>query len=225
MLFPIGDDNIERGHPAIFSYGFLLLNIAVFMVQMSFPTEYEQRIFVEQYGVIPMEISHGLDMETLLTSIFLHGGWAHLLGNMLYLWIFGDNIEATIGSIRFVLFYFVGGILAGLTQVLIEPNSVIPCIGASGAIAAIMGAYTVMFPKSRVKMILLVFFAIFYIPAWVFLGFWFAQQAMSGIGALNIGGESTGGVAWWAHIGGFVYGAVVGLVYRKKYNTQVHHLV
>lgn len=219
MLFPIGDDNIERGHPALFSYGFLALNFAVFMLQMSFPTEYEQRVFVEQYGVIPMEISQGVDMETLITGIFLHGGWVHLLGNMLYLWIFGDNIEATVGSFRFVLFYLIGGILASLTQVLIEPGSVIPCIGASGAIAAVMGAYTVMFPKSRVKMILLVFFAIFYIPAWVFLGFWFAQQAMSGIGALNIGGETTGGIAWWAHIGGFVYGALVGVFYRRKYNT------
>jgi membrane associated rhomboid family serine protease len=219
MLFPIGDDNIERGHPALFSYGFLALNFAVFMLQMSFPTEYEQRLFVEQYGVIPMEISHGLDMQTLITGIFLHGGWVHLLGNMLYLWIFGDNIEATIGSFRFVLFYLIGGILASLTQVLIEPGSVIPCIGASGAIAAVMGAYTVMFPQSRVKMILLVFFAIFYIPAWVFLGFWFAQQAMSGVESLNIGGETTGGVAWWAHIGGFVYGALVGLFYRGRYKA------
>ena len=220
MLFPIGDDNIERGHRAIFSHLFLWLNVAVFVFLLRMPGVGSQAAFVETWGAVPTEIVQGVDLQALLTSLFLHGGWLHLLGNMLYLWIFADNIEAVVGNVRFLLFYLAGGIVASLTQILIDPSSNIPIIGASGAIAAVMGAYIVMFPGSRVKMLFLLFFMVFYIPSWVFLGIWFIQQAMSGIGTLGMMAEDGGGVAWWAHIGGFVFGLLIGLFFRNKYKTR-----
>ncbi|MBK8557970.1 MAG: rhomboid family intramembrane serine protease [Lewinellaceae bacterium] len=219
MFIPIGDDNIERGHFPVFSYGFILLNIAIFVFQSSMP-EGANASFVQTFGSIPVEISQGVDLETLVTSIFLHGSWMHLIGNMLYLWIFADNIEATVGSPLFLVFYLLGGLAAGLAQVLINPYSQIPCIGASGAIAAVMGAYIVMFPRSRVKMLIIIFFTVVYFPAWAFLGFWFAQQLLSGMGALGMNGVDAGGVAWWAHIGGFAFGALVGFVFRKTFVSQ-----
>ena len=149
----------------------------------------------------------------------MHGSWLHLLGNMLYLWIFADNIEAVIGNFRFVLFYLAGGLLASLAQVLIDPTSGIPVVGASGAIAAVMGAYFIMFPGSRIRMFFLIFFIVFYVPSWVFLGLWFVQQAISGFGVLGASPEM-GGIAWWAHIGGFAFGIVAGFYYREKFNTR-----
>jgi membrane associated rhomboid family serine protease len=219
MVFPIGDDNIERGYKPIFSYLFLGLNVAIFLFQSTLP-EGLQAGFVTNYGAIPAEISQGVDLQTLVTSMFLHGGWAHLLGNMLYLWIFADNIEATIGHVKFLIFYLLGGLAAGLAQVLVEPQSMVPCVGASGAIAAVMGAYIVMFPHSKVKMLFLLFFTVFYIPAWIFLGFWFAQQAMSGLNLMGLNGEDAGGVAWWAHIGGFVFGLFAGFLFKKSYISK-----
>ncbi len=219
MVFPIGDDNIERGCKPIFSYLFLGLNVAIFLFQSTLP-EGLQAGFVTDYGAIPAEISQGVDLQTLVTSMFLHGGWAHLLGNMLYLWIFADNIEATIGHFKFSIFYLLGGLAAGLAQVLVYPQSMVPCVGASGAIAAVMGAYIVMFPQSKVKMLFLLFFTVFYIPAWIFLGFWFAQQAMSGLNLMGLNGEDAGGVAWWAHIGGFVFGLSAGFLFKKGYISK-----
>ncbi|MBK8195289.1 MAG: rhomboid family intramembrane serine protease [Lewinellaceae bacterium] len=219
MLFPIGDDNIEGGHTPLFSHGFLLLNIGVFVLQATLPPG-AQASFVQTWGAVPYEIAQGVDLQTLLTSIFLHGSWLHLLSNMLYLWIFADNIEGVVGSFRFFLFYILGGLVAGLTQVAFDPASSVPCVGASGAIAAVMGAYIIMFPASRVKMLLLLFFIVFYIPSWVFLGLWFVQQAMAGFEMLGMSSRDTGGVAWWAHIGGFLFGIAMGFYFRGKYKTR-----
>ncbi|MBU6341942.1 MAG: rhomboid family intramembrane serine protease [Bacteroidetes bacterium] len=216
MIFPIGDDNIERGHPALFSYALIVLNVCVFLFQQSLPQGL-QAVFVEQYGAVPAEISVGHDLQTLFTSMFLHGSWMHLLGNMLYLWIFADNIEATIGNRRFLLFYFLGGLAAGLMQVFIAPYSEVPCVGASGAIAAVMGAYIVMFPKSRIRMLLLLFFVVFYVPSWVFLGIWFMEQLLSGFQALGMHTHDAGGVAWWAHIGGFAFGLFSGRFFKRQF--------
>ena len=216
MLFPIGDDNIERGHPAVFSYALIVINVCVFLFQQSIPQGL-QASFVMQYGAVPAEISMGVDWQTLLTSMFLHGSWMHLLGNMLYLWIFADNIEATIGNGRFLLFYLLGGLVAGITQVLIAPFSEVPCVGASGAIAAVMGAYIVMFPKSRVRMLLLLFFIVFYVPSWVFLGIWFLEQLLSGFQMLGMTTQDAGGVAFWAHIGGFVFGLLSGRFFKRTF--------
>ena len=219
MFFPIGDDNIEGGHPAVFSFLFLIVNTGIFLLQLSMPHGV-QTGFMETYGAIPAEISNGIDLETLVSSMFLHGSWMHLIGNMLYLWIFADNIEAIIGNFRFLLFYLAGGIAAGLIQVAISPNSAVPCIGASGAISAVMGAYFVMFPKSRVRMVFILFLSAFYIPAWVFLGFWFLLQLSSGYQVLGMAEIDAGGVAWWAHIGGFVFGLLMGAVFRQRFVTD-----
>jgi membrane associated rhomboid family serine protease len=173
--------------------------------------------FITRWGVVPAELTAAwragnylsIETATLVTSQFLHGGWFHLLGNMLYLWIFGNNVEDRFGRMGFLLFYLFGGVLAGLSQVAIDPTSDVPTIGASGAIAATLGAYFVLFPRARVTT--LVFLGFFYqlidVPAIIVLGFWFVLQLISGIASL--GAVETGGVAVFAHIGGFVAGAVV----------------
>ncbi len=174
--------------------------------------------FITRWGVVPADLvaawNHGnylsIETATLFTSQFLHGSWLHLLGNMLYLWIFGNNVEDRFGRLGFLAFYLFGGALAGLSQVAIDPTSTVPTIGASGAIAATLGAYFVLFPRARVTS--LVFLGFFYqlidVPAIIVLGFWFVIQLIDGLtqlGAIQAGG----GVAFYAHIGGFVVGAVV----------------
>jgi membrane associated rhomboid family serine protease len=211
LIFPIGDDNIEGGHKPIVSYSLIGINVIIFLIQLSIGEE-----TIYHFASVPEEITHGNRLFTLITSMFLHGGTMHLIGNMLFLWIFGDNIEAIIGSSMFLLFYLFGGLFAAGAHILTDPHSIIPMIGASGAISAVMGAYMVMFPKSRVKMIFIVFFKKFHIPAFLFLIFWFLQQIFSGI--TTFGGIGPGGgVAWWAHIGGFAFGIVVGLVLKQKF--------
>ncbi|HEV2950550.1 MAG TPA: rhomboid family intramembrane serine protease, partial [Actinomycetota bacterium] len=179
--------------------------------------------FVTEWGIVPAELTaawaagSGLAVEvaTLITSQFLHGGWLHLLGNLLFLWIFGNNVEDRLGRFRFLFFYLVGGAIAGLAQVAIDPGSTIPTIGASGAIGATLGAYLVLFPRARITS--LVFLGFFYqlidVPAVVVLVFWFVLQLIDGIASLGVT-EIGGGVAFFAHIGGFVFGALVGLVVR-----------
>ncbi len=180
--------------------------------------------FVTEWGIVPAELTAawpaGADLTgealTLITSQFLHGGWLHLLGNLLFLWIFGNNIEDRLGRIRFLAFYLVGGAVAGLAQVAIDPDSTIPTIGASGAIAATLGAYVVLFPRARITS--LVFLGFFYqlidVPAVVVLVFWFLLQLIDGVASLGASDAAGGGVAFFAHIGGFVFGALVGLVLR-----------
>ncbi len=219
MFFPIGDDNIQGGYKPILSYTFLGLNVLVFIYQITKSLE-QIRFMHSEYGIIPLEISEGEDLFTLLTSMFLHGDLMHLGGNMLFLWIFADNIEAIIGTAFFGLYYILGGLFAAVVHVYIDPMSTIPTIGASGAISAVMGTYLVMFPKSRIKMIfLLMFRRPFFISAILFLGLWFGQQLLSGIGTVGATEES-GGVAWWAHIGGFVYGVGAGFLFKKLYGSR-----
>ena len=220
MIFPIGDDNIVGGYKPFVSYTLLVLNLIAFIYTISLGTQ-NGEIFLNQYGSIPFEISQGDDLYTLLSSMFLHGGWMHLLGNMLFLWIFADNIEAVIGSSMFLLFYLCGGLFASFAHILTDFQSVIPMVGASGAISAVMGTYLVMFPKSRIKIIILIFFSTFYLPAILFLGIWFAQQLFSGIGNFGaLTGQEGGGVAWWAHIGGFIYGILIGYFFKQRYGHK-----
>ena len=172
---------------------------------------------VTDWGVVPAQLTAAWgrgellsgESVTLLTSQFLHAGWLHLLGNLLYLWIFGNNVEDRLGRVGFLLFYLTGGVVAGLAQIAIDPGSPIPTIGASGAIAATLGAYIVFYPGARVTS--LVFLGFFYqlvrIPAAIVLGFWFVLQLLDGIGSL--GATQGGGVAFFAHIGGFAFGAVI----------------
>ncbi len=219
MIFPIGDEQIQGGYKPIFSYSFIGLNIALFLYELFMNSTGQLDLFIENYGAIPIEIKTGQDLHTLFTNMFLHGGWMHLIGNMLFLWIFADNIEATIGNMRFLLFYIAGGIIASLVHVAFNLDSVVPSIGASGAISAVLGAYLVMFPKSRVKILVIYIFSSFYVSAFIFLGFWIVFQIFYGVSSMgqNI---NSGGVAYWAHIGGFAFGMFYGFWARKYYNKR-----
>lgn len=218
MVFPIGDDQVVGGARPIFSYSFIVINVVVFLAQFALTasqgTDWLNRFFVE-FGALPVEITRGQDLHTLFTSIFIHGGWMHLIGNMLFLWVFADNIESTIGNVNFLLFYLLGGLAASLTHIYLDPNSAIPGIGASGAISACLGAYLILYPKSRIKMIVLFLFSSFRIPALLFLVFWIGQQLLTGIGSLSETTSANEGVAWWAHIGGFAFGLIAGFLIRK----------
>jgi membrane associated rhomboid family serine protease len=181
--------------------------------------------FFGQYGLVPADLTRSLaagawlsaPVVAIFTSLFLHGGWLHLLGNMLYLWIFGNNIEDRLGRVVFLCFYLLGGVVAGLTQVAIAPGSSVPLIGASGAIAATLGAYLVLYPRARI--LSLVFLGFFYqlieVPALLVLGFWFVLQLIDGVASLGAS-NAQGGVAFFAHIGGFVAGALVAAVLRGR---------
>lgn len=208
MLLPYGDTNLPGAPTPIVTYALIALNVAVFLQQAALPPR-ELETFVYAYGFVP---AGGLGGASLLTSIFLHGGWVHLGGNMLFLWLFGDNIEQTVGRLRYSLFYLSGGLVATAAHYLSAPGSLVPAIGASGAIAAVMGAYLVCFPHSQIKMLWLFF--PFRISAFLFLGVWVLQQVLSGTASLGIPTEDTAGVAWWAHIGGFAFGVACGFAFR-----------
>jgi len=215
MFFPVGDDQVVGGHKPLFSYSFLVVNILVFLYQLTLSKE-NSGVFMYHFGSIPAEIVAGQDYFTLFTSMFLHAGFLHILGNMLFLWVFADNIEATIGNVNFIIFYLLGGLAASLLHIYLNPTSTIPTVGASGAIAAVLGAYVVLFPKNNIKIRFLVFKP-FSMIAILFLGIWFVQNLYSGIGSLGIESAQSGGTAWWAHIGGFVFGVLIGFVAKNTY--------
>jgi membrane associated rhomboid family serine protease len=155
--------------------------------------------------------------QSLFVAMFLHGGWLHIAGNMLFLWVFGNNVEDKLGPILFFLFYLAGGLAASAAQIIIQPDSVIPNVGASGAIAAVLGAYLVMFPRRRVlTLVIFVFITAVYLPAFVVLGLWFVLQLFNGVAGLGTDVSTGGGVAFWAHIGGFAFGALVALLFLPK---------
>jgi membrane associated rhomboid family serine protease len=186
----------------------IVFNILIFLYQETMD-QYSQTLFVERWGIVPDSISQHL--YTLLTSMFLHGGWLHVLGNMLYLWVFGRGIEDLIGSGPFLAFYLVCGLAAGVLQVVTSPYSQLPTIGASGAIAGVMGAYVIRF--SRARIVTLVFIVVFIttveIPAWILLVWWFVIQLFNGFGSLATANYSGGGTAWFAHVGGFLAGMLL----------------
>ena len=213
MIFPIGDTQVVGGYKPIFSYLMIGINVVIFVFQATLP-QAQLQSFIFHYGSIPVELANGEDYFTILTSMFLHGGWMHLIGNMLFLWIFADNIEATIGNIPFLIFYLTGGLAAAIVHTLFNLNSAVPAVGASGAISAVLGAYLVMFPKSKVKVLVIYFFRAFSMSALLFLGFWIAQQLISGFFSLGADSAHTSGVAWWAHIGGFAFGVICGFFFR-----------
>jgi len=214
MLFPIGDDQVKGGYYPFFSYAFIVLNTLVFLYQSTLSVPAFET-FVMTYGAVPAEVMQGGHFLTLFTSMFLHGSWLHLIGNMVFLWIFADNIEATIGSFRFLLFYFIGGLAAHAGHIYFNLGSEIPTVGASGAIAAVMGGYLILFPSSKIKMLFIFF--IIRIPDFVFLLFWIIQQVTLGNADLQAVPVATAGVAWWAHIAGFAYGVIAGFYYRLNY--------
>ncbi len=239
-MFPISDEN-ERGHgPAVVSLAIIALNVFVFIVLQGMGSSQEGADFTYGYSAVPAEITSGDDLTepepitvegqtvqvpqepgpdpiwlTLFTSIFMHGGWLHLAGNMLFLWIFGDNVEHRIGHVAYLGFYLVAGVIASFAQILVDTDSVIPTLGASGAISGVLGAYLVMFPTNRVTVFLLRF--LLPVPAIVAIGMWAAFQFINGLGAAALSAE-TGGVAYMAHIGGFVAGVVAGLFFRMIFH-------
>jgi membrane associated rhomboid family serine protease len=214
-MFPIGDDRVQGGPPPIITLGLIAVNVLVFLVELAQPSGGALQSFIQAWGVVPREYAAVRDLpptiplpfwSTLLTSMFLHGGWMHLGGNMLYLWIFGDNLEKVMGAARFALFYLLCGLAASLAFIVFSAGSNVPAIGASGAISGVLGGYLLLFPHNRVRV--LVRGGISSVPAIVVLGFWIVIQFINGIGSLAATTE-TGGVAYMAHIGGFVAGLVL----------------
>jgi membrane associated rhomboid family serine protease len=227
VLFPIGDDNSERELTPYVNYGLIALNVVVFLYQMGHPE------FTNGYSVVPAEITQGRDLVgtyrvdggsltlypgpspiylTLLWAMFMHGGLMHIGGNMLYLWIFGDNVEDRMGHVKYLIFYLLCGLLASATQIYFGPNSKIPSLGASGAIAGVLGAYLVLFPRQGVRVYLLGRIAV--VPALIVIGLWGLLQFINGFGSLSNVGES-GGVAYMAHVGGFVAGVLLVFLFRN----------
>ncbi len=214
-MIPVGDDRLHGAKPAIVNYLLLTANVLVFLYQVTMSPSAAQD-FVNRWGTTPVQILQGNQWITLLTSMFLHGGWLHLIGNMLFLWVFGDNIEATVGSFFYLIFYLAGGVAATATHIFLNPQSAVPSVGASGAISAVLGAYIVMFPRARVHALVLFGFWAYMtrVSAILFLGIWFLTQLLSGVASLGVQTAQTGGVAFWAHIGGFVFGFVMGFLMR-----------
>ena len=246
MFFPIGDTQVTGGYMPYVSYSFIAINVIIFIIQFMTPGN-----LVCEFAAIPKSILGGEKMYTLISSIFLHGSWMHLIGNMLFLWVFADNIEAKVGNIPFLIFYIAGGIFASAAHIYFSARganlelitcelcnvplpcnenqsphaSIIPTLGASGSISAVMGAYLLMFPKSQIKVLILLFFRSFHVPAILFLILWFGQQLFSGIGSLGPANSASEGVAWWAHIGGFIFGLggalfLIPLMHKNEENQS-----
>jgi len=202
-MFPIRDHN-PSGRTPFVTYTLIAVNIAIFLGTLS---DINDLRFLGQYALVPAFLTEGHGYSGLVTSMFLHGGWAHIGGNMLFLYIFGDNLEDEMGHLGFTLFYFAAGIGAGLLHVVSGPLSLVPTVGASGAIAGVMGGYLLLFPRARVDILifLIVIIRILPIPAWIMLALWFAMQILGGVGS----SPDEGGVAYWAHAGGFVVGLIL----------------
>jgi len=219
-MIPLGDNTPSRTFPFVNVF-FILMNAAAFVHELRFPTPESLEAFITAWAVIPKELfaQTWTEWVTIPTSMFLHGGWAHILGNMLYLWIFGDNVEDRVGHFRYFIFYLLVGTAAALTQSFAHPTSGVPMIGASGAIAGVLGAYFVLFPRARVMALIPVGFFLMraQIPAFFFLLFWFVIQSLQGVGSLTaraVQGD-VGGVAWFAHAGGFVAGFILIWFFKK----------
>jgi membrane associated rhomboid family serine protease len=243
-MFPISDDNERGTGPAFVSLAFIALNVFVFLVLQGAGSSQEGTEFTYGFSAVPYEITNNVDLVepqaitvdgrtqqipqepgpspiwlTLFSSMFMHGGWLHLGGNMLFLWIFGDNVEHRIGHGLFIVFYVVAGVIASFAQILVQTDSFIPTLGASGAISGVLGAYLVMFPTNRVLVLLLRFPV--WVPAIVVIGLWAVLQFVNGLGSIAVT-EQTGGVAYMAHIGGFVAGLVAGVVFRMLFREPRH---
>jgi len=211
MVFPIGTDESEHHTTPIVTYLLILINVAAFFAELN-----QGDAFVKEWAFTPATFfAHpATQWETVLTSMFMHGGWLHLIGNMAFLWSFGDNVEDNFGHLRFLIFYILAGILAMFAQAAFVPNSALPNLGASGAIAGVLGAYILMFPRGTVK--LMTNAGIIRLPALIAIGGWIALQFVSAAGEFAKTAETTGGVAYMAHIGGFFAGMVLALVFRTR---------
>ena len=216
-MIPLRDVIPSRTTPYI-TVTIIILNALAWFYELALPRDVLP-LFLQVYGVVPADFT----ATTLVSSMFLHGSWSHVIGNMWYLWIFGDNVEDRVGHGRFIAFYLLCGIAAGLGQIAMDPSSTLPTIGASGAIAGVMGAYFVLYPNSRVLTMVFIFFyvEIFELPAIVLLGFWFLIQLFSaGAIAVTASSQGSGGVAFVAHVAGFIFGMIAVFVFKKR-QTQM----
>jgi membrane associated rhomboid family serine protease len=216
-MFPIGDDPHPSGTSRFVTLTLIVMNVLAFFLELSRPSPEALQSFIQSWGVVPREYSAGTDLapriplpfwSTLVTSMFLHGGWMHLGGNMLYLWIFGDNLEKVMGHLRFLLFYLICGVAAALAHIVFNARSNVPTVGASGAISGILGGYMLMFPRNRVRV--LTRGGVAHVPAFVMLGLWILIQLVSSVGDIARTEQTEGGgVAFLAHVGGFVAGLIL----------------
>ena len=211
-MFPLGDDNSMRRSTPYVTYTLIIINVLVFLLELQ-----NGDAFIRQWAFVPGRFSGDPtgNIPTIFTAMFMHGGWLHLGGNMLYLWIFGDNVEDRFGHFKFLIFYLVTGIAATFAQYYVMPGSNVPNVGASGAIAGVLGAYILMFPQARVNV--LVGNQMVAMPALIVLGLWIALQLFSGVGSIAYTDETTqdvGGVAYMAHVGGFVAGLLLTFLFR-----------
>ena len=215
-MIPLRDIIPSRTTPVV-TITLIAINVLVFLYELSLGRAVDA--FTLYWGLVPAAFS----WVTVVTSMFLHGGFMHVAGNMLYLWIFGDNVEDRMGHGRFLVFYLLCGVAAALAQTITQPDSVIPMVGASGAIAGVMGAYFVLYPRSRIVTLipLFFFFQVIEVPAIVFLGIWFLMQFISGLGSIVTVAGSTGGIAFWAHVAGFVAGISGVVVFRRPERQRV----
>lgn len=223
-MIPLRDSVPARSWPVV-TWALIGINIWVFLYETLLGPELEA--FVRTWGFVPARYFLLAEVEPsdwtgqylpLLTSMFLHGGWGHLIGNMMYLWIFGDNVEDRLGHLRYLAFYLLTGVAATLAQGFLYPDSAVPTVGASGAISGVLGAFFVLFPYARVLTLVplvFFFFPVVEVPAVLYLGFWFLMQFVSGTLALTLARDA-GGVAWWAHIGGFVVGMALAPLLRRR---------
>ena len=211
MLIPYKDDNPRRLVPYV-TYCIIGINALIFVLQfnLGISDPSAEKAFIYRFGFIPADFS----LITIFTSMFLHGGISHIMGNMWFLWVFGDNVEGVLGHLKYAIFYLMCGLAATISQLLINPNSTIPMVGASGAIAGVLGMYMIRFPHARVHVFafIIIFFTTFRVPAMFVLGFWFFNQLTNGFGSLGF--DTTGGVAWFAHIGGFIAGVMLNQAFK-----------
>lgn len=221
-MIPIRDENPTHQTPIV-TYLFIFLNVMVFIFQILFGSADSNIAY--QFALIPRQFTTNLSLgniSDIFTSMFMHAGLAHIVGNMLYLWIFGDNVEDAMGKGRYFIFYILGGITASLTHIFTNPNSQIPTVGASGAIAAVLGAYLILYPRQRVVTLIPLgfFMRLTMLPASIVLGMWFVLQFFQGV--MTLGGPDVGGVAFWAHIGGFVTGVLLANLFKQSDYQETH---
>ncbi len=230
-MIPFRDYNPSGTIPFV-TIAIIVVNVAVFLHQAR-QNPHQERAFVTRYGIRPVDVVHyaqgdpqvrghfGVIFLPFLTAMFLHGGWMHLLGNMWYLWIFGDNVEDRMGHVKYLIFYLLCGLAASVAHIVASPSSGVPMVGASGAIAGVLGAYAVAFPRARVSCLLPLFIVwmVVELPALIVLGFWFFIQFLSGMQSLRMSAVG-GGVAWWAHIGGFVLGMIFLPILQKPLSQR-----
>lgn len=224
-MIPIGDSVPSRSTSYV-NYGLITATVAVFLYQLFLDASLGLEPFLTRWGLVPREMTAFFNdpsagrtdiLATPFTAMFLHGGWVHLLGNMLFLWVFGDNVEDALGHLRYLAFYLLGGLGAGALQVYMDSGSPLPVIGASGAIAAVLGAYLVLYPRATVLVLVpFFFFATFAVPAVVLIGSWFLIQLFNGVASIGYAVGAAGGVAWWAHVGGFGSGLLLVWALRRR---------